>query len=376
MMSKTAAIRTWTLILLAASGCSANTGAGEIVPFDSERWTIEATEHRVEDHLGRPSLFLKGGVARLDDVEFIDGIIEFDIAFTPERGFPGMFWRLQDDRNFEELYFRPHQNGNPDANQYTPIFNGLPGWQLYHGEGYGVPIEYRFGEWMHVKLVVSQERAEAYLDSDEPFLVIDDLKRDPIAGKIGVEVSDYAPAWFSNFHYEQLSAPPLQTDPRPRQPTPPGTVTRWAVSNPFAEAALEGRTRLTASALPDLEWSALASEPTGITNLARLAGISEEANTVMARVIVRSDRERIVRAGFGYSDRVRVYLNDRLMYSGDNGYRTRDYRYLGTIGLFDEVWLPLQRGDNELWFAVSEDFGGWGILCRLGALEGIDLVIP
>jgi hypothetical protein len=96
----------------------------------------------------------------------------------------------------------------------------------------------------------------------------------------------------------------------------------------------------------------------------------------MARVIVRSDRERIVRAGFGYSDRVRVYLNDRLMYSGDNGYRTRDYRYLGTIGLFDEVWLPLQRGDNELWFAVSEDFGGWGILCRLGALEGIDLVIP
>jgi len=83
-----------------------------------------------------------------------------------------------------------------------------------------------------------------------------------------------------------------------------------------------------------------------------------------------------LKVAFGYSDPVRAYFNDRLVYSGDNGYQTRDYRYLGTIGLFDEVWLPLERGDNELWFAVSEDFGGWGIVCRLQDLDGVEIVTP
>ena len=34
----------------------------------------------------------------------------------------------------------------------------------------------------------------------------------------------------------------------------------------------------------------------------------------------------------GFSDRVRVYLNGELQYAGGNEYRSRDYRYLGTIG--------------------------------------------
>jgi hypothetical protein len=58
---------------------------------------------------------------------------------------------------------------------------------------------------------------------------------------------------------------------------------------------------------------------------------------------------------------VSVYLNGTLLYRGDNTYVSRDYRYLGTIGQFDEVPLSLQPGVNELVFVVSEGFGGWGI---------------
>ena len=57
--------------------------------------------------------------------------------------------------------------------------------------------------------------------------------------------------------------------------------------------------------------------------------------------------------------------------SCDTAARSRDYRYLGTIGLFDEVMLPLRDGDNELWLAVSESFGGWGVLARLPDENGI-----
>lgn len=87
---------------------------------------------------------------------------------------------------------------------------------------------------------------------------------------------------------------------------------------------------------------------------------------------------RSVTVSFGYSDRVRVYLKGRPLYRGDNGYRSRDYRYLGTIGLFDELVLPLRAGRNELTFAVSESFGGWGILARFPALgaAGARIVPP
>ena len=52
------------------------------VPFEAERWVIQAAEHRFEEHLDRPSLFLRNGLAWVRDSELTDGVIEFDIAFT------------------------------------------------------------------------------------------------------------------------------------------------------------------------------------------------------------------------------------------------------------------------------------------------------
>ena len=66
-----------------------------------------------------------------------------------------------------------------------------------------------------------------------------------------------------------------------------------------------------------------------------------------------------------------MFFNDKLFYSGNNTYRTRDYRYLGSIGYFDEVYLPLKAGRNEIIMAVSESFGGWGIMAKLENMEGI-----
>jgi len=35
--------------------------------------------------------------------------------------------------------------------------------------------------------------------------------------------------------------------------------------------------------------------------------------------------------------------------------------------------LPLKKGVNELWFVVSEDFGGWGIKAKFENMEKISL---
>jgi hypothetical protein len=40
------------------------------------------------------------------------------------------------------------------------------------------------------------------------------------------------------------------------------------------------------------------------------------------------------------------------------------------------VFLPLEKGRNEVRFAVTEAFGGWGIQARLPELAGITIVEP
>ena len=334
----------------------------QIVPFDSARWEIQAKEWKVIDHLGRRSLYLKGGMAEVKDSWFVDGFIEFDIAASSEFGFMGVVWRVQDSKNFEEFYIRPHLSGNPDATQYQPVFNGVAAWQLYHGGGYSAAVKYDIDKWMHVKIVVSGKYAEVYIQNmDAPILFINDLKRGVKPGKVGLNVSNFAPAYFSNFSFTAISNPLLKGDPKEEEIAPNGTIMSWMVSDLFEGKSLEQKYQLTQDDAEQRIWRQLECENTGLANLARLQGLDGERNTVFARVVIVSEVEQFKKVRFGFSDNVKVYFNGQLMYGGSDIFRSRDYRFLGSIGLFDELYLPLKRGENELWFAVTENFGGWGI---------------
>lgn len=346
----------------------------QTVPFDSDRWEIRARENRVEDHLGRRSLYLKSGLAVVKDSQFTDGIIEFDIAVTGEQGFAGALWRMQDLDNYEEFYIRPHQSGNPDANQYQPVFNGMAAWQLYHGEGYGAPVRYDFNQWMHVKIVVSGRNAEVYIkDMATPALFVNEQKRETKPGKVGLSVGNFAPAWYANFSFQPMTSPPLKGKAKAIEAAPGGTVMSWMVSSAIDGKSLEKKYQLTAPDKQKLNWKKLDCEITGLANLARLQGIVEGRNTVFVRLIIQSDREQVKKIKFGFSDEVKAYFNDRLIWGGSDIYRSRDYRFLGTIGLFDELYLPLKKGSNELWLAVTENFGGWGVKAMFEDMEGIEI---
>ncbi len=348
----------------------------ETVPFDSARWEIQATESKVVNHLGRTSLYLKGGAAAVRDSRFTDGVIEFDIAFTGERGFMGAAWRMQDFENYEEFYLRPHQSGNPDANQYQPVFNNVAAWQLYYGESYSAPTRYDNNQWTHIKIVVSGKRAEIYIkDMERPALFVGELKRETKEGRVGLSAGNFAPAYFSNFAVTPMNAaPPLKGVPKEAATvTPTGTVRAWMVSDAFDRKALEGRYQLTAAEDEKLNWHKLGVEANGTANLARVQGVAEGRDTVFAKLVIQSDREQVKRFRFGFSDEVKVYLNGRLLYGGSDVYQSRDYRFLGTIGLYDELYLPLKRGENELRLAVTENFGGWGVTAQFENMEGLKL---
>ncbi|MEM9272966.1 MAG: hypothetical protein AAGA80_08395 [Cyanobacteria bacterium P01_F01_bin.143] len=351
---------------------TASSQSSEIIPFDSPRWEISGVENSIVDYLGEKSLLIKGGIAIVDDVEATDGIIEYDVAFPDERGFVGVIWRFQNPKNFEKFYIRPHQSGNPDASQYTPVINGMTAWQLY--PQYGKRISFPYDEWIHVKVVISGTSTEIYVgDMNEPALFIDELKSDFASGKVGVETENFAAAYFTNFSFTPMDNPPLKGQAPTNDEASSAPIMSWLVSNTFDRKLLEGKSQLTNSDKQNLTWTPLNADSSGLINLARVQGVEEGKNTVFAKATIISATNQIKPLDIGFSDRVKVYLNDQAIFDAEDRVLSRDYRFLGTVGYYDTLYLPLKSGNNELWIEVSENFPvtGWGLQTKFEDASGI-----
>ena len=331
--------------------------------FKEDAWSIEAKNHEFIEYKGKKTLYLDNGKARLKNSNFKSGVIEYDISFEKGRNFVGVHFRIQDALNYEEYYLRPHQSGNDDSMQYTPVINGNAGWQLYSGEGYWSAFNHRFGEWMHVKLIISDTKMDVFIDDmDTPILHVSDLKLEPKAGELGFGTFLGA-AYYANLTYQEFENPNLVTEATSSGTPEKGTITDWKVSKAFSAERLKLLT-----SLADLDVGVanqLAAEASGILNLSRISQVSETTNTVLAMFTVESDSEQLKKLHFGYSDKVIVFVNGKPVYSGDNSFRTRDYRYLGSMGYFDSIYLNLKKGKNEVVFAVTEKMGGWGLKAKI-----------
>lgn len=338
------------------------------VPFISGNWDFGESDFSIENYMGRESIKLTNGGISVTGVEFLDGTIEVDINFPEARFFPAVFFRLLDAGNYENFYVRPHQAGNPDATQYTPVFNSVSGWQLYHGEGYSQAIGLEPDTWHRIKINVLGDQADIYFDDmDHPFLKITDLKRDPRAGKIGV--SSGMPVHFANFRYSHTK-PVLAKRETENTEVPPGLITSWNISGIVRDDIFKDKPAVDAS---ELAWAKHKTEDSGTINLARFVKRSEVMNTVIAKLDITAEEVMRKQILFGYSDFISIYVNGKQIYSGRNDFMSRDYRYLGTVGFFDAVYLPLNQGENEVLFAVSENFGGWGLKAFIPDQEGIKI---
>jgi hypothetical protein len=353
-------------------GCCEATGQAVSVPFTSDRWNKEGAKFTVETFLGKECIVLTTGDIFIKDLALQDGIIEADISVPQQRGFPGIAFRRVDKNNFEHFYVRPHQSGNPDATQYTPVFNNQAGWQLYYGEGYSNAIPYKFDQWQHIKIDIHGRQAEIYIDDmQKPLIKVTELKREPKAGTIGL-TGGGIPARFANVQYSIRQPVTQAALPVPANGTD-GLITKWQVSNQVNGKLFRKDKQLTPAVKSALTFTTQTSEPSGTINLSKFTQPKDSGNVMVAKLIIESDVEQVKALSFGFSDYVVVFLNDKALYIGKDEYRSRDYRFLGTIGFFDTLMLPLKKGANELWFVVGEDFGGWGVKAKLEDMEGISL---
>lgn len=331
-----------------------------VVDFDSTQWV--KVNAQVVDHLGRKSLM---GNAYLPDADFGNGVIEVDVAVSGDRSYPGVVFRAFTQADYEHVYIRPHRGGlYPDAVQYAPKINGIASWQLFNGPGYTASAVFPKDEWMHLRIEVNGTQARLFIDDmANPALVVDRLQHGAKNGGIGVEGPPDGTAYFSNFRYERrddlVFDPPCQVD------LPPGTITEWELSPSKKITEIDTEKYPGKTELAKIEWQKVQCEPDGLLNVARyITRAGREPDCVLARTAIRSDKDQTKKYLVGYSDAVSVFLNGEILYAGESAYQQRDPSFLGIIGLFDAVYLPLKRGENELVLMVSESFGGWGLVCR------------
>jgi hypothetical protein len=343
------------------------------IAFDASRWTLVGHGATTMTYLERPSLFIDNGVALLRDSSFGDGTIEFDVALHGHASFAGVAFRALSADDYELVYLRPHLSRRPDAVQYTPIYNGAEAWQLYSGPGYTAEAELPLNRWLHVKLSVSGYTARLFVDgAASPQLTVTSLKRPWTRGMIGLWGS-LGGANFSNVIVspDDTSAPAM----RPAESSPSAdTLTKWELSPAFETTAVKDDVLPDRATLPASAWTRVTAESSGLVNVAeyrrRTRTSASSLALVFARSIITASRAEQRKLVFAYSDRVHIFLNGRLLFAGDNVFQSRDPSFLGVASLGpDAIYVELRPGPNEIVFAVSEKFGGWGFAARLEPLQ-------
>jgi hypothetical protein len=314
-----------------------------------------------------------------------DGVVDVDVATPASRGFFGIQFRIAADGvNAEWVYLRQHKSGAPDALQYTPVLNTGLNWQIYNGPGFTGAVDIPNDAWFHLRLEVVGAQAKLYVkDLEKPALVMNDLKSGIQKGQVALAVLTGA-TYFSNFEIRPLADAPWE---RHLPPMPPGTLTKWSLSPSYDALERDLERPLAPSESKALQWLDVEAEPPGIvainryresphprvsfaTDFSKRLEPQPGMKVVYARAVIESERDQVRKLSLGYSDDVSVFLNGRILYRGRSAQNFRDPAFLGIVNAEnDAVYLPLQKGRNELMLAVSELGGGWGFICRLADPE-------
>ncbi len=146
--------------------------------------------------------------------DFKDGVIEADIAGFPRqgakpstRGFIGLAFRVQDHGARYEAFYLRMTNGRADdqlQRNHSAQYVSHPDfpWNRLREENPGVYESYVdlvAGAWTRIKIVVSGTKAQLYVNSsDQPCLIVNDLKLGETHGQIALWTGSDTEAYFSN----------------------------------------------------------------------------------------------------------------------------------------------------------------------------------
>lgn len=338
-------------------------------------WTTTGSVEFVQ-HKGIDSLELKNGFAALNDLVFGNGTIEFDVEAS-EMG-AGIAFRVRGKDALEYVYLRPKPKCSEtgDCIQYTPITHGVMLWDLF--PQYQAPAQLKNGDWNHVKLVVSGQRMNVYINSAQtPTLKIGRLEGDASEGGIWL----IGPGFFANLTITAGEVEGLSPQPeKDATAGDPHYLRNWQLSPYFTLPA--GKEPVIADLpAPTAAWQPLAAEHSGLVNISRVYGypipsFKPDRALVWLKTTITSDKIHTTKVEFGWVREAWVFVNGKLVYADKNLFqpptarKTPDGRCSLQNGSFS---LPLQAGDNEVVVALANNFYGWAQIFRLDDMNGIRL---
>jgi len=185
----------------------------------TEGLTLRSVKAQPDSYKGRKALKVTAdaadnGLAIVTGTSFQDGTIEVELAGEPgpgansqARGFVGVAFRMAPDAaKFELFYLRP-TNGRADDQErrnHSAQYDSFPDypWFRLRKENpgkYESYVDLLPGEWTKVTITVQGDKARLYVNgSQQPTLIVNDLKLGVTKGAIGLWAGPGTIAHFSN----------------------------------------------------------------------------------------------------------------------------------------------------------------------------------
>lgn len=344
----------------------------ENVNFSSKNWKTLGSAKVVGYGPNTTTSISEGvGIAYLEGLEFENGVIECDLFSPTKRAFLGLAFRISKLNNFECIYFQPHTSGQWDAVQYDPIFNSSATWQLYNGKSYQAVADIPTKQWFHVKIEVIGDTAKVYLNNSQNHTLAVKLKHDAKIGSVGVY--SYHPAIFKNLKFIKYHTSSNSEKLRKSNNEDKSYISNWLVSDPYNNYSFTKDIEYLNKKVD--KWHSISAEENHLINLNRHFNVTKTTNTVLAKVIIESNKKQNKKLNFGYSDKIRIYLNSKKIFEGENTFKeSENYEERGyVVDGHKIIDLPLNRGKNELVLEISEKKFGWGFITRMSDMDGIKI---
>ncbi len=188
-----------------------------------EEWTVSNREIVITQENDRAQVQFNGmpgdGVAWLETIDFINGIIECEIKGQPQPpSYVGIAFDLVDPNTYDAVYFRAFNFRNPERKTHSVQYISHPEhtwWKLREDspEKYESAIDPAPApeDFLHVKLVIEKPKVSVYVNqSEQPCLVVDQLHHRK-AGKVGLWVGNESSGVFTHLKIIPKQADKIQT---------------------------------------------------------------------------------------------------------------------------------------------------------------------
>ncbi|MBK9257224.1 MAG: DUF1080 domain-containing protein [Saprospiraceae bacterium] len=343
--------------------CNFNINGQTLIPLDTSNWDLyNGAKVTFESFEGQQTVKLKGKIFA-KQINLSSGTVEVDVFANSKRSFAGIIFR-QKDLNMEDVYMRTHKNGQVDAIQYTPIYNGESNWQLY--KEYQAQVAFNQTGWNKLKVVFQHQIADIYVN-DTKVLTVDKLRTDCNSGSIGL--FSLFENQFANFRYSEnvtdISLTGISVSSIPTE----GLITQWQLTDAFE---LIDETSLPKN-FDNLDYQNVTSEDSGLLPISKYISKANfgnfdentEAYTIAKHEWTeKTETTRIF--SFDYSDKILVYLNGMLLFNGNNTFRSKGVQFMGHMEIeSNKLILPLKKGKNVVHCVVIEQANGWGLAAKI-----------